>query len=775
MPRLVPPDVVGPHRTPRMRLTSAILAGLCVATALMALATVGPVLTPADASAPPTVDRTALSRYLISQLDNAEVYEPFGPGLPDYGLTMDAILALSAVGGHDATVHRMTDSVAAQVASYGDPKNTAGAFDGGSVGKLALTAEVTGRDPRAFGGYDLIAALGGNVCTAAQVAKDATTCPGVGIYRGVTSTFGQSLGLLGQARAGGAPSSAVEALIGTQCPDGAFHSILPATSACASADDDVDSTSIAAQALSAAGGHTTAVDAAIGWLAGRQLNDGGFPGAAGDNTNSAALAIQAMTMRTPTYAARIAAAQAFLATRQNRSDGGLGTNTTSDGRASDPRASTQGLSGVVGTGFATLTRAAPSGTAGPAATSAAARGAGYLASNAILTGGTHVQSGGFVDYGLTADIAIALAAAGGHDARLKALVGYLRAHVADYADPDARIAGFPGPYSGGLAKLALLAEITGQNPHAFGGYDLLGVLRARQCPAANAAGTCTATGDFYQAFSGVSQALGVLALARAGTVKADDPAVRRLLELQCPDGGFSSTLPPAAVCVPEVDTTGFALQALSLVRDQSGAQTSPVADALLRGQDYVLSVRRPDGSFPGAAGNNTNSSALAVEALLAAPAQRRPALESAATAVSGTPGGAGIRGGLSFLAGGQNGDGGFGINAHATTSDARASAQVVPALLLSELSQVSRPVTLPAFVAAPTTGATTGSSSPSTSRSASASTRSTSSATVVTTLAATGIGRAALEDELLAALLLCVGGAAMIVLGTRRRPHGRHR
>ena len=97
----------------------------------------------------------------------------------------------------------------------------------------------------------------------------------------------------------------------------------------------------------------------------------------------------------------------------------------------------------------------------------------------------------------------------------------------------------------------------------------------------------------------------------------------RLLQLQCPDGGFSSTLPPAAPCVPDVDTTGFALQALALVDRRRDRDDVAAADALLRGQDYVLSVRRSDGSFPGAAGNNTNSTALAVQALLAAPGTHR--------------------------------------------------------------------------------------------------------------------------------------------------------
>ena len=64
------------------------------------------------------------------------------------------------------------------------------------------------------------------------------------------------------------------------------------------------------------------------------------------------------------------------------------------------------------------------------------------------------------------------------------MVGYLRAHVADYADP-AGTSQFPGPYSGAVGKLALVAEITGQDPHSFGGFDLLKLLTGHVCSAAD--------------------------------------------------------------------------------------------------------------------------------------------------------------------------------------------------------------------------------------------------------------------------------------------------
>src|SRR6185503_15949064 len=183
----------------------------------------------------------------------------------------------------------------------------------------------------------------------------------------------------------------------------------------------------------------------------------------------------------------------------------------------------------------------------------AANGARYLTQQ--LVDGNHLTSPFGPDYGLTTDLAFALAAAGGHDDTLAKVVGYLRAHVADYADP-AGTGQFPGPYSGAVGKLAVLAEVTGQDPHSFGGFDLLASLTGHVCSAPDQAGACTAAGDFYQSFSTVSQTLAVLALARGG-VTPPAAAVSRLESLQCPGGGFSSPLLAVGdPCTPDPDTTG---------------------------------------------------------------------------------------------------------------------------------------------------------------------------------------------------------------------------
>ena len=116
----------------------------------------------------------------------------------------------------------------------------------------------------------------------------------------------------------------------------------------------VDSTAMAVMALALVSGDTASSDVSkgISWIAAQQEADGGFPGAAGDSTNSTGLAIQALTLNKSAYSSKIASALAFLASQQN-SDGGF--NIAAAGQTgSDVRASVQVVGGAVGTSFGTL-------------------------------------------------------------------------------------------------------------------------------------------------------------------------------------------------------------------------------------------------------------------------------------------------------------------------------------------------------------------------------------------------------------------------------------
>uniref|UniRef100_UPI002FDBAA47 prenyltransferase/squalene oxidase repeat-containing protein n=1 Tax=Streptomyces sp. IBSBF 2435 TaxID=2903531 RepID=UPI002FDBAA47 len=668
--------------------------------------------------------------YLINRGDliDGHYYESSSgqhTGFADFGLTIDGVLALSATGGADDTLAGVTDFL-----QHGKDGTGRGIDDwtligtsyaqGGSLAKEALAAQVTGADPRAYGGHDLIAALDGTVCAAADTSAG---CAAKGNYAYAASVFSQSLGVIVQIRAGEAARAAgpIAYLESLQKGDGSWPSLIPATG-----DGDVDSTAVAMMALDLVPGDAAAHAVARGaaWLAGRQLADGGFHGAAGDSVNSAALALQGLGLAAKTYAPQIAKARAFLAGEQNP-DGGFRVASDSDDKHSDVRASAQAVSGAAGTSFGTLLRDL-------ADQKAATAGAAYLVKQ--LAGGDHLSNDYGPDYGLTADVALALAATGRQDTALTKVTAYLAGHAADYADP-AGTSAYPGPYSGATAKLAVLAEVMGQDPRRFGGFDLLGTLTGHVCAAAAEDGTCTEPGDFSQAYSTVSQALGVLALARAGETPPA-AAVGRLAGLQCADGGFSSTLITAgAACASDVDTTGYAVQALVLVPGQ--------ADAVAAARAYLVKAQQRGGAYQGAAGTSSNSTALAVQALLATDKLRpEPA-----------------RGGQKFLRSVQNSDGGFRITDAAGASDLRSSTQAVPALAgtsLTTLTHALAPVT-PSKDDGDgdgSNGVTSGGSSGG------------------GALAATGTG--ALAAAGLAALLLAVGGAFTAARRRTGQHNGRH-
>ncbi|WNI27134.1 prenyltransferase/squalene oxidase repeat-containing protein [Streptomyces sp. ITFR-16] len=296
-----------------------------------------------------------------------------GSGHADFGLTIDGAYALAATGLNNDKLRGIVDFLDkggkdGEGRTLQDWTGTGTEYAlGGSIGKAALLAEAVGRDPRAFGGKDLVAGLDAAVCAAPSKAPD-RSCAAKGAYTYAPSVFSQSLAVMAQLRAGEkkAAQDPIAYLESLQHGSGAWPSLIPATG-----DSDVDSTAIAAMALDLAGGEKAdrAVDKALGWIAGKQLPDGGFPGAAGDSVNSAALAVQGLSLDAERYDAEIAKARKFLAGQQN-GDGGF--NVAKEGqRGSDLRASTQAVGGATGISFGTLERSltgtAPQPTPSPGA------------------------------------------------------------------------------------------------------------------------------------------------------------------------------------------------------------------------------------------------------------------------------------------------------------------------------------------------------------------------------------------------------------------------
>ncbi|MGA5319251.1 prenyltransferase/squalene oxidase repeat-containing protein [Streptomyces seoulensis] len=303
--------------------------------------------------------------YLVApaQLTDGHYYQPFGGGFADFGLTIDGAYALAATRRDDAAFTKIVQFLDQQKAdgtgrTVNDWTGIGTEYaSGGSLGKEALLAEVAGKDPREFGGHDLIAALDDAVCAEASTGSD-TTCAAPGSYTYSPSVFSQSLGVMAQLRAGDTVNAAapVAYLKGLQQSGGAWPSLIPA-----SADSDVDSTAMAVMALALLpddADASAAVAKGVAWIAKQQKADGGFPGAAGDSTNSAALAVQALTLAKDTYGTEITKTLAFLASQQNP-DGGF--NVAAGGQpGSDVRASTQAVGGATGIPFGTLLMDTPS-------------------------------------------------------------------------------------------------------------------------------------------------------------------------------------------------------------------------------------------------------------------------------------------------------------------------------------------------------------------------------------------------------------------------------
>ncbi|SEF18750.1 prenyltransferase/squalene oxidase repeat-containing protein [Jiangella alba] len=209
-------------------------------------------------------------------------------------------------------------------------------------------------------------------------------------------------------------------------------------------------------------------------------------------------------------------------------------------------------------GAAPAPSSTPSASPTPGA-SAADAAVAYL--TGLLTGGTHVlttvDGATYVDYALTADVALALLQAGAPDPAVTAFLLGPDA-VAGYAhgEPYETAARYAGP----LADLVLLAALTGADPHAAGGTDLAAELLALQDESGRFADV-SGLGDHV----GVEdQAMAVLALTAAGEQPAAAAGAEVLAAAQCVDGLFPERIPGEEGCAagsPEV--SGVVLQALN--------------------------------------------------------------------------------------------------------------------------------------------------------------------------------------------------------------------
>lgn len=245
---------------------------------------------PIAAAAADPIAAAAAGQYVAAQV-------PADGNLGGAGGTADAALALIAVGGHDTVVATMADYLETEAATYA-------AGGGPAAAKLALVAAATGRDATDFGGVDLVAAIQGSI------AAD-------GACGSWAYAFGNALCILGLDRNGAdVPDTLLASSLGFQDPEsGAFGYVMGSDfvaetdasglmlSALAGVAEDrdaalaaaavrdylvqvqtaegywenyspINATGLVAPALETVG---VPQDAAVAWLAGQQLEDGGLP------------------------------------------------------------------------------------------------------------------------------------------------------------------------------------------------------------------------------------------------------------------------------------------------------------------------------------------------------------------------------------------------------------------------------------------------------------------------------------------------------------------
>jgi hypothetical protein len=236
----------------------------------------------------------------------------------------------------------------------------------GALAKLALAAEVTGKDPTNFAGVDLVALLVTlqNADTGRFADRQAPGSP----YPDSTNAFGQSLAVIALDRIGTHPTETTAAahfLTSIQCTDGGFPLDLNSPADPSKCDSQVDATAMVVQALLAAG-ETKAADKGLDWLVSKQKPSGGFdddyvpPAGQPNPINSNSTGLAAQALRAGGRPGPADAAAAFIVSLQvgcgGPADqlGGIAYDATGFDPANAVRATAQAILGLGGASLADL-------------------------------------------------------------------------------------------------------------------------------------------------------------------------------------------------------------------------------------------------------------------------------------------------------------------------------------------------------------------------------------------------------------------------------------
>lgn len=358
------------------------------------------------------------SAWLSKQLVNGAIPSPFDPSQSDWGLSIDTIIAMHASGDAKLAtpiVRRLDNQKQAEnYFTYKGFMGEDGADDriAGATAKTLVSAEVSGRKPRAFGGYNMVQEVKKTVITPALMgpgkrfpwATDPNEVGRISDYGPNTTSnygnsFGQILAVIGLAGAGANDAKVIDKLLWQQCSEGYFRIFYSYNSETDKLENcnrgktspggnnsapDRDTTGFAVSALIAAKqAGATGLDAkiakAVSWLKGQQKANGGWGGGVGTgapNTNSTGLITQALAGR-PGTGSNVSKGASFISLAQataardsgNELKGEIGaiaysrgdyitgkTDGLDDVRDSWIRASAQASLGLSQVSFATLVK-----------------------------------------------------------------------------------------------------------------------------------------------------------------------------------------------------------------------------------------------------------------------------------------------------------------------------------------------------------------------------------------------------------------------------------
>ncbi|MFI7120596.1 hypothetical protein [Amycolatopsis sp. NPDC049868] len=276
------------------------------------------------------------SRWLATKLKpDGTLENPNGGSLPDHGLMLDVLFAMYAAGegtGAEPIVKFLDDQGHATDYFTWDGLAPGAGYDkiivGGALAKTLVAAQVSGRNPRNFDGYDLVAETQGAIMRKgpdkgriSDYAKDPALADAVSNN---ANMFGQALGVIGLAAAGVNDRLAIDKLLTQQCSEGYFRvlfssiptketgdHVTPDGRKISTCDEgkplglsptDGDATGLALSAMLAAkkagaAGLDAPIAKTVSWLKANQASGGGWGGGVGTeapNTNSTGLIVQGL-------------------------------------------------------------------------------------------------------------------------------------------------------------------------------------------------------------------------------------------------------------------------------------------------------------------------------------------------------------------------------------------------------------------------------------------------------------------------------------------------